>query len=50
MKKYKIIYQDYNFNKVTEIFVEAMCEEDAHDFFFKNKSGMLLRVEFVEYV
>lgn len=50
MKKFKISYRDYSSYKVTETFVEAVCEKDARDFFFKNKSGMLLRVEFVEYV
>lgn len=49
MKKFKVIYKDYYSNEVTELLVTAECEQDARNFFFKNKSGLLLRVEFVSW-
>lgn len=50
MKKFKIIYKNYATNKMFTTLINAETQEDARDYFFKHKSGMLLRVEFVDYV
>lgn len=50
MKRFKVIYNKYGTNETAEIFVNAESEKDARDYFFTFYHGILLRIEFVEYV
>lgn len=50
MKKYEVVYKEYDTESIISFFVYAETQEDARDYFFKHKSGMLLRVTFVGYV
>lgn len=50
MKKYEVVYKEYDTEAITSLIVNAETPEDARDYFFKHKNGMLLRVTFIDYV
>ena len=49
MKKYRILYRNDLLNTYGIFFVLAECTQDANDYFFKHKSGIILRTDFVEW-
>lgn len=50
MKKYKIKYKEYMSDKIHFVEIVAECQQDAITLFFDRYSGVLLSVDFIDYV